>query len=423
MVPVFNEPQFEILNQKIVFKKFLPTPNFDSFIAIHDADLVALPEFISCHNYFKKSPIFQNHLLQINGTEKNRKITSETYSINNYLIRILSKFLNSIGYLRFEKELFNRLYSKMEDYLFGKNMDFIAITPLKRFQSNIRRIDLGQKSTLSAIEISEVRILLESNLVNIHGVSPDLPIFALKTSFSIQKNEQIGQRLPIGEIEKIISNLRIFKRGSLSYNNIYCIPTSWEPIEASSFLVSQLVFGPPYILQEGEVDDLLFLNRVLDDLKTQNKFIEIAIERFNFASTRRRIEDRLTDYITALEALMLSAKEKSELVYRLSLRIPAFIGKTGSEKTRIKRILKTAYTQRSCIVHGKKIKLARIDGKKYSTEDLTSALEDYTRKTIKKFCELTSHKINQETFLEELDDRILCFERDNIEIQNNPGEM
>ena len=390
---------------------------------MHDADLVALPEFVSCHNYFKKSPVFRNHLRQINGTEQNRKINSETYSKNNYIIRILSKFLNSIGYLRFEKELFNRLYSNMEDYLFGKTMDFIAITPLKLFQSNIRGIDFGQKSTLSPIEISEVRMLLKSNLVDIHRINFVLPIFALKTSFSIQKSEQIGHKLPIGEIEKIIGNLRIFKRGALSYNNIYCIPTSWEPTEASSFFVNQLVFGPPYILQDGEVDDLLFLNRVLDGLRTQNKFIEIAIERFNFASTRRRIEDRLTDYITAIEALMLSANEKSELVYRLSLRIPALIGKTGSEKTRIKRILKTAYAQRNCIVHGKKLKLARIDGKKYSTEDLTSALEDYTRKTIKKFSELSSHKINQETFLEELDDRILCFERDNIEKQNNPGEM
>lgn len=175
-------------------------------------------------------------------------------------------------------------------------------------------------------------------------------------------------------------------------------------------LINPTNFGPTYFLDNNSVSTVVQIWKNLNSIGSQDKFIETAIERFNFAFSRKRTEDKLTDFITSLEALLLSADEKSELEYRLSLRLASLIGVNANEKTLVRKILKSAYIQRSCIVHGKKVKIAQVDGKKYSTEDLSVLMEDYTRKTVRIFMTLINKGVNQEDFLDKLDDGILTAE-------------
>jgi len=106
------------------------------------------------------------------------------------------------------------------------------------------------------------------------------------------------------------------------------------------------------------------------------KFLETAINRFNSAMEKASFEDRLIDFIIALEALFL--KEPLELEYRLSIRIASFLGKTKDERNKIFQLIRRAYKTRSAIVHGG-IKLKKKG--EFSGDELSS-LEEIVRRSI-----------------------------------------
>ena len=79
--------------------------------------------------------------------------------------------------------------------------------------------------------------------------------------------------------------------------------------------------------------------------------IQFALRRLRTAASRFRAEDRLVDYWIALESLFADDAQ-TEVTYRASLRIAAFIGDTGDERVTLRAQLKKSYDLRCKIVHG-----------------------------------------------------------------------
>jgi len=409
VVPVISRYQFSIFNGKFVREKRFAYPLFETFIASYQEELTELTEFGSCIEYCKESGIFQKHLSQLGDAKGYQKENIELYFKNEYLFVLLSKLLHSVGGIKFDESEFDKLHYQIESYLDSRFMHLLALVPLQNFELVGKEIVLEGDTKISAIESSELNILINFKIINAEMVSLLLPSYALKTDFMAEKDTQIDYQIPFGKIQRVIRIFRMLKKGALWYDYVYCIPLTWEPTKPLSIFFSQSTRGPKYTLEEEEEKNLLRVWKNLNNIKPENRFVEIAVERFDHAALRQRAEDKLTDYITALEALFLGADEKAELEYRLALRLATFIGDSAQERIRIRRILKSAYAQRSCLVHGKKLKTIQIYGQKYSIDDLAVHLEDYARKSLQKFIQISAQRINQEELLDKLDDAILAF--------------
>jgi len=408
-IPVTSRYQSYISNGKFVRGKRFLHPLFDVFILANHDLLTELNEFKNCINYCKQSETFQKHLLQLNSSIRDSKESIETYLKNEYLFPILAKLLHSVGGLSYDKDAFDALYYQMELHLDSKFMHLIALVPIKNFELlGKEEVVFDETAKVSVIENRELNLLIDSGNVNLEMIET-LPPYALKIDFWAEKSSPIEHQIPSKEIQNVFRAFRISKKGALWFDHIYCIPLSWEPTRSLSIFLNQIAQGFKYVLAQGEENNLLLIWKNLNDIKPENRYIEIAAEKFDYATFRQRTEDKLVDYISALEALLLGADEKAELEYRLALRLATLIGESADEKVFIRHILKAAYAQRSCIVHGKKLKLTQIDGQKHSIEDLTAYLENYTRRALQIFIKMTTQKITQEEFLDRLDDALLKF--------------
>lgn len=83
--------------------------------------------------------------------------------------------------------------------------------------------------------------------------------------------------------------------------------------------------------------------------------IALAIQRFNFATQRRRLEDALIDSWIALEAIFLP-EAGTELSYRVSLRVAYFLSSSSDERLELFRRVRASYEERSRIAHGEEPK-------------------------------------------------------------------
>lgn len=410
MIPVVNRYQFYISNGKFMRGKRYLYPLFERFVFANQDLLMELSEFKKCMEYCRQSEIFQKHLFRLSGLMEFSKENVESYLENEFLFLLLAKLLHSVEGLRYDEDEFDKLYCQIESYLESQFMHLAALVPIKNFELKGQEVILDEDAKVSSIESQELNLLIGSGNLNLEIIDT-VPPYALKINFFAEKGLQVEYQIPFKKIQKVFCTFRMFKKGALGFDHIYCIPLSWEPTKPLSFFINQSAQGSKYILEEKEGTILLQIWKNFNDLKTENRFIEIAIEKFDNAVFRQRAEDKLVDYISAIEALFLGADEKAELEYRLALRIATFIGESSNERVFIRNILKAAYAQRSCIVHGKKLKITQINGKRYSIEDLSVHLEDYTRRSLQKFIEMAARKINHEELLDRLDDALLKFPR------------
>jgi len=118
------------------------------------------------------------------------------------------------------------------------------------------------------------------------------------------------------------------------------------------------------------------------------KALRIAVTRFDLAYRNEDPEERIIDYMIALEALYTG--DIQELAYKLALRAAFFLGKTKEDRNNIFDILKKAYTVRSQIVHGQEPKDEFIlqTGRTLDIYGLAKEAEEILRQSIKKLIDL-----------------------------------
>ena len=115
-----------------------------------------------------------------------------------------------------------------------------------------------------------------------------------------------------------------------------------------------LPFQDKYILAKKDQFRLRKLFKTFSSIpKTEvNKSLSIGIRRIRMANDRQLDEDKFIDLIIALEAMLLTKDENSELSYRLGQRAAFLLGKNFDEREYYFKIVKKAYKTRSQIVHG-----------------------------------------------------------------------
>ena len=124
-------------------------------------------------------------------------------------------------------------------------------------------------------------------------------------------------------------------------------------------------------------------------------------------------EDRLLDYVIALEALC--GRENDAVSYRISLRAATLIGRNSDERERLFKLVAKAYEQRSKIAHGSAA-LAESE----SGETFLLDLQTILLRTIHTYLRARRDSLNKQDVIGLLDSAIRTQDRTILESKTRP---
>lgn len=282
-----------------------------------------------------------------------------------FLQRIINMCIDEKQTFCFDLEIFNSVYAEIEKYFYSDSVIRKSFAPLLGFSSELREIYLGKGVKIRRITKDEIlnlwnnspwfKALLEGNQMAFSLYTPLLYLIELTVEAEkIAPNEGVNVPSATMVFDKVVSTLRLFKKGWTAY------PFIFEKI------VSQLASGTSYG-RSGNLPRIPMTltyeltNEEAEDFKTFYKEIEekldnskIALTRFNETYRRegigeRKHEDVLIDCCIAFESLFCKGtKKKGESIAYGASRL---LGKDPTEIEDINNYLRSAYRVRNDIVH------------------------------------------------------------------------
>lgn len=338
---------------------------------------------------------------------------------------LFSQLLHEQQGLSFQEAIFDKIYKRIEDYFYRGAVEYRCLATLNNFQMEIEGIELNPKFFIIKIPKEEREKMLSRSsqfgLFSAHHVMPfneyafELYTKASKVIGDGSSDPEVGNmpsQLASKQFDEACSALRLFKKGAINYNYIEMKTTSWQP-HGGSYTVGSAVsrpsIGTRYILSKEEIQSFLKFWKFFQKVRQKRRpRIENALRRFNFGYERVRPEDKLIDYLIGFESLLLKPKEQQELGYRLGLRGSILLGKTSDERKRIFKELRTAYGERSNIVHGRAIKeIVKIGTEKIQFNEFVDRVEEHLRLAIKGFL-IHGKSLGESQVIDSLDERIVA---------------
>ena len=282
----------------------------------------------------------------------------------------------------------------------------IFLFPLDNLHSNITKLVFDEKARLKVLESDEIELLIKRN--------QQIPSF-LRSPISNYCLEVKAHNMleAITMAYHTISALRLYKRGYVGISSFIVpkeMPEVVAPLPPLAFLNTHSG-SPVYILDKGDIDDFRRFYDIYHELSRdlRDQRLELALRRFNMSFSAPELEDKLINYIIALEALFLPGE--SEKAFRLKVYMITFLGEKSPERMKeIWDYIDVAYKLRSGIIHGNKTLPQKISLKelnvKVSAGDFVLTIEDYTRASVKKYIEIKTK--NREISLPITIEKALC---------------
>lgn len=359
-------------------------------------------------NAIEQDEVIARHLNTLVGTAW-MSIRIETIG----LIRLfLALVLRQIPVKSLQEVTIDHLCQNFEDFFYKNTLPYRCFAPISGLKMEAEKLEIS--SELSIVKITEAE---RNGLISPPSASPFVQMASASQVFAFEffkelhkiigrTDPAIPQEHPLEAIKYIFSEIckvfRLFKKGSLGFNHLW-VQNLLLPIEgiSSTFDHAEAIrLYDSYTLTNEDVPEFLAL---YDRIKrTSPKHVEAALRRFNFGCERRNSEDQLIDFMIAFEAILLG--DQQELKYKLALRGSALLGKTPAEKRLIFDELRTAYDQRSKIVHGNKPDAqVKVGEEKIPFAELVNRVEELLRSAIKQY----PYESRLEETIKILDDRIV----------------
>lgn len=298
----------------------------------------------------------------------------------------------------FNEKKFNRIYESFENYLFSETVPYKFFVILPQLKIESKEMVLNENLKIKRMPDEEFKKLAGSFLTEFYHRFDFFPeTLMLERVIQVRKKPRVVMNSPTREQSeetrnlfiKVITALRLFKKGKVGFDKIYGeVLSDWEGGRRSTdSSLTKSIGGNLQLQKPEELDFIEFWNFLRDiDLKTLDKNLRIAVNRFNSAFMRRDLEDRLIDYVIALTSLFSKKNEAGLGRYRLSMRITLFLAKEPETRKKIRKEILEIYDVRSAIVHGNEIKKLR-HFKDLKT--LVDGTEDYLRRSIKDLLQLS----------------------------------
>jgi hypothetical protein len=195
-------------------------------------------------------------------------------------------------------------------------------------------------------------------------------------------------------MQNVILALRLLKIGCVSGNYTFYIRCSDTKRELSSWAMEEAprLYGHGgllgYALSFQEIPSLReMIKRVQAVNFIDRHSFHIAVKRFQRAYEETDDEDKLVDYMIALEALFLRGeKSGSSSGIVIAVACSSLLGKNERTREDTRNTLDEAYRIRNHIVHGSVYNRIVQRGENYfdSLRDLVAKVEDYLRQSIER---------------------------------------
>ncbi len=143
--------------------------------------------------------------------------------------------------------------------------------------------------------------------------------------------------------------------------------------------------------------------------------IRLGITRYLGSFVERVAEDRLLDYVIALEALC--GRENDSVSYRIPLRVATLIGKNSDKRERLFDMVKTTYDKRSKIAHGT---AALTEPPDESSEQFLLDLQAVVLRTIHTFLRAQKDSLSKQDVINLVDSAIRRQDRTLLESKTRP---
>jgi len=398
-VPTTIKEKVEVAESGELSFSQVPEVLWHILVIRNERDLTQTDVYQAAVQALQADPRVAKHLNTLVGTSEVRTRVDTDSCLRAFLARLLQEQQD----LSLQEVVFGRLYNEFEDYFYRDAVGYRFLSPLNNFRVETEKVELNPNFSIIKIPREEREQMLsrsrEFDLFTQHHMMPwneyalELFLEAPKVfgeGPAVPDVENMPSQIARRQFDEACSALRLYKSGAVSHDYIRIGSTSWE-LHGRTYTVSSIgmrpAIGSQHSLLEEEVAEFLkfwgFFQRVR---KKKLKRTDIALRRFNFAYERVRPEDKLIDYLIGFEALLLKGDEHQELEYRLALRGSVLLSKTPEERQTVFKELKTAYRERSNIVHRGTVKEAiKIGDEKIKFNEFVEKVEQRLRSAIKEF--------------------------------------
>lgn len=370
-------------------------PDLSGFIFKYGDELSKLPEWKAVLKSLSRDDTIHKHLRhEIKSPFRDPFFPNEY----NLLSRIIWMSVDENNPFNFNSEIFDFMYNEVESYFYSKTVVRNSFCLLLGFDSEVQEIELGHGLRIRNVSEDEIlelwhRVNWFRGLVELSSILRFTPLkYVLELSIEapkIAKDERIEPKFADPEFQKVLSALRLFKKGWVGYpfiwegvvSNLSTVITYSLKHSKALFSVGQPV-GISYNLSKVEAEDF---REYFKKISKKIDHSRISLKRFNETYQRIDVEDKLIDYIISLESLYaVGGGEK--LAHRASF----LLGKRGAKKERIFLELFKAWKIRNKIVHGghhpKLIEIPELN-EKHTLDEFVQKIEAYSRSSIRLFLE------------------------------------
>ncbi len=224
------------------------------------------------------------------------------------------------------------------------------------------------------------------------------------------------------EIQKSIILLHLYKVGSVELLEYRFNSESFNPLKSGT--MGSAIQGGSLVdshISEQDIVPMQLFWTVVSPLIPIHMFtfnekisdhISIAYQHYNNALLQKgTIEQRIASGIMGLEALFLKGNDRSELSYRLAIRIAKMSIILNSNPIEIRKLVKEAYYIRSTYLHGdqlsskEKSKSEKKVGK--NMQNILLSVLDCLRMSIILNMELKKDEIGKKDFIDLIDDSLV----------------
>lgn len=395
------------------FAKLKYDSDLESNVLLHqlEKELEKISEHGTVIELMNKDQTVSNHLDKLVGTAGIATRVEAIQFLSHMIERLCKSYKQSNT---FDIELFNGLYQDFESFFHNDEISLDYIVPISNFTSASLPIVLEGSFTIRAIKDSEKRYF-ENDRFGLGSIEYHQTNHVIEYRYSEKKyitddgKSDVGKRTrlkdPHQEVSKLISALRIFKKGHFDYKigitkNVLNIPFLGTIIHQ---MPKVSWFGGNYSLEQNEVTEFQEFWKNLSG-KNFLKFKPngIAVRRFASAEEKINYEDKVIDFLIAFEALFFKEGETAELTHKISVRVARLLETDFEEKKNQFKEMKDIYKIRSKIVHGDEPSFSRTNFG--NLQEVASRTEELLRKSLKIFLnkEIDS-KDKHEDFITKLD--------------------
>ncbi|GHO67424.1 hypothetical protein KSC_063160 [Ktedonobacter sp. SOSP1-52] len=315
--------------------------------------------------------------------------------IGLYLNKFLVVYLNSNNAFTFIPAEFERIYQKLEYYLYN-NGPFAALwlIDFSDLMLEIDKLILGDGIYLRQTTEAEKEHVIKGSSASINALRPiEVPKAFLEIHHDINKFAFPDQQMATHIGQAVLLALRLIKATPIGIGKYqWGIPDQpFWPFQGHPLLdqISNLMFhssnfqhhptvaGDRYIFTQEDAQILPKLFRKARKALANSK-LRTAITRFEDSYSKTKMEDKLIDYWTALEALFFLEDEFQDMGKSLALAASYYLGQNSMERTTIYNDLTRSHTLRSHYIHGERKKA------KHPLDEMVAKTGSYLRSALYK---------------------------------------